>query len=168
MPSQTALHPGREERLLATKSRGSAPGTHPAAVNDSRAVRGPGGRQGGLHGAPDCASSPKNSTAVTAFPMVNHSLICSAVSCRSMMAAARGPCLAPLFPPRVYTAPLPALGPAPPLARDPEGRAPPAVAAAEARPRAPERRGGPPAPPAPSCALPRVRLPPSSARRGVG
>lgn len=120
--SQTALHPGHEEQLLAAKSRGSAPSTHPAAVNDSRAARGPEGRQGGLHGAPACASSPKNSTAVTAFPMVNQSLICSAVSCRSIMASARGPCLAPRRPPRAYTGPLPALGPAPPLARDPRAR----------------------------------------------
>lgn len=86
-PSQTALHPGRAEHLLADNDR--RPRTHPAAVNGSRAAGGLGWRRGGLRRAPGCASSPKNSTAVTALPMVNQSRICSPVSLRSMMAAAR-------------------------------------------------------------------------------
>ena len=90
MPSQTAPQPGREERLPAAKSGGPAHRTHPAAANGSREARGPSGRSGELHGAPACASSPKNSTAVTALPMMNQSLICCPLSFRSMMAATRG------------------------------------------------------------------------------
>lgn len=75
MPPHAAPRPHHQE-----------PRTHPAATGGSR---GPSGQPRGLRGAPACASPPKNSTAVTVLPTVNQSRICSAVSARSMMAAAR-------------------------------------------------------------------------------
>lgn len=95
--------------------------THRAATNDSCTAKGL-GKHDEPREAAACARPPKNSTAVTSLPMVNHSLTCSTVSFRSIMETARSQLTPHHRHPRARAStPLsvPALGEAPPTTRDP-------------------------------------------------